>query len=808
MVVNRTLAGADRPLPHQRTTRRGAFGAVYRAFDPTLDREVALKVPHAEFQRDAKAVERFLREAKAAARLHHPYIVTVFEAGTDGDTSYIASAFITGRSLAAAIDDGPLEPRRAARIVAALADALHAAHQQGIVHRDVKPANVLMDADDWPHLADFGLARLAAGGAKLTKVGSILGTPAYLAPELAQGKSDEALPASDQYSLGATLYELLCGEVPFAGPLEVVLFNTLNTPPPPLRDDHPQVPAELEAICLKSLSKKPEERYASCRELAKDLGKWLAGRPTSLGDPRNVSASRHGSGRGGRPGDRTAGPGDSIKGSRRSIPRMDTQKPNDHRAGCQRRCHISARWCVARNVTPKDKLFRKNVAYALSKADDQRRPATTIPAPIQPPESPTTSQTTEKATESKKAETSVASNSNETDARDRVNTAAKSAEKPTVAPSSASAKTQPKLDPALKLPYEERVRAAYEACLANQGQRARVLLASCPAELRGWEWYYCQRLSRGGITTISGQSKVVNAFEFSPDGKLIAFSGDLSVKIWDGRQVKKLGDHKDVVSLSFVGKGTRVISLGVDGMAKEWELASGSLARAFELPLPQLTCVEISGDSRWVAAGNRSGILKVWDAKSQQEVASRKLRQSGIIGIAFSADGTRIAAAVRDGVTIFDWRDEKTEPVFRKLASTSGLVIDPDGHQLAASAANSVWTWDLATKTKPRALAGHDGPVRSLVYSHDGKRLATGGADRNVQVWDATTGRLEASYQGHSKDVTCIRFSPDGQSIAASSLDGNLRVWKLRDGLSEKTLDFGPFKDTSAGNQRKLVFFG
>jgi serine/threonine protein kinase len=259
----------------------GACGCVYRAVDPTLDRDVALKVPHPELQRDEEAIERFLREARAAAKLHHPHIVTVYEAGTDGDISYIASAFIPGRSLADAIDDGPFEPRRAARIIASLADALHAAHQQGIVHRDVKPANVLLDSADRPHLTDFGLARLAASSIKLTQVGSILGTPAYLAPEQARGMSDRADPACDQYSLGVTFYELLCGQVPFAGPLEVVIFNTIHTPPPPLREEHPEIPAALETICLKALSKKSEDRYPNCREMAKDLGRWLAGRPTS-----------------------------------------------------------------------------------------------------------------------------------------------------------------------------------------------------------------------------------------------------------------------------------------------------------------------------------------------------------------------------------------------------------------------------------------------------------------------------------------------------------------------------------------------
>ncbi len=167
----------------------GAFGAVYRAYDPQLDREVALKVPQAGTLDSPQCVERFLREARAAARLFHPHIIPVYEADCDGGRYYIASKFIDGQTLAAALDAGPLEPRKAARIVCDLAEALAHAHEQGVVHRDVKPANVMLDRKGQPHLTDFGLAHLQEKAEKLTQTGAILGTPAYMAPEQAAGRS-------------------------------------------------------------------------------------------------------------------------------------------------------------------------------------------------------------------------------------------------------------------------------------------------------------------------------------------------------------------------------------------------------------------------------------------------------------------------------------------------------------------------------------------------------------------------------------------------------------------------------------------
>ena len=255
----------------------GTFGTVYRAYDPQLDREVALKVPKPEVLDRPGRVERFLREGRAAARLRHPHIIPVFEAGQDGKNYYIASAFIEGSSLAGAIvaEEKGLDIRRAVRIVWALAEAVAYAHEQGIVHRDIKPANVMLDRKDQPLLMDFGLAARAEDQEKLTQDGAVLGTPAYMAPEQAAGQKGEAQPAADQYALGAVLYELLTGRPPYEGLPVIVLHNVINTPVQPPRELRKDLPADLEAICLKALAKKPEDRYPGCQDLADALGVWL-----------------------------------------------------------------------------------------------------------------------------------------------------------------------------------------------------------------------------------------------------------------------------------------------------------------------------------------------------------------------------------------------------------------------------------------------------------------------------------------------------------------------------------------------------
>ncbi|MBL9124573.1 MAG: protein kinase [Planctomycetaceae bacterium] len=278
---------------------RGGYGIVVLALDPNLDRLVAVKIPRPEVLVSSVLRERFLREAATAGRLDHPNLVPVFEVGEDGPLWYIAAAYVSGGTMSkwlAGLRE-PLPPHAAAALVAQLADAAQHAHSAGILHRDIKPGNVLMQPEDEtvdgeslsryavlgyvPRLCDFGLAKLLDAEGDETISGTLLGTPAYMAPEQATGQTSHLGTATDVYGLGAILYELLTDSAPFRGGNSIeTLRRVVQDEVVPPRKLRPAIDRDLEAICLKCLEKKPGDRYQTARELALDLRRFLAGIPT------------------------------------------------------------------------------------------------------------------------------------------------------------------------------------------------------------------------------------------------------------------------------------------------------------------------------------------------------------------------------------------------------------------------------------------------------------------------------------------------------------------------------------------------
>jgi tetratricopeptide (TPR) repeat protein len=258
----------------------GGFGKVWKAYDQKLARHVAIKLPRRRAL-TASAGDQFLKEARAAARLRHPNIVSIHEVGTIDGRVFIVSELVVGKSLETWLKQHRMSHSEAARFFVKMAAALEHAHQRGIIHRDVKPANILIDENLEPYITDFGLARWSGTEVAVSLSGEVIGMPNYMSPEQARGESNRADQRSDVYSLGVILFELLTGRVPFLGNPQMVLRKIDEEDPPSPRQLRDGVPRDLETICLKCLQKEPARRYQSAREFAEDVHRFLDGRPVS-----------------------------------------------------------------------------------------------------------------------------------------------------------------------------------------------------------------------------------------------------------------------------------------------------------------------------------------------------------------------------------------------------------------------------------------------------------------------------------------------------------------------------------------------
>jgi predicted Ser/Thr protein kinase len=259
---------------------RGGMGIVYRAWQRSLDRVVAVKTLLFGPEARPEFVKRFRAEAAAAASLNHPNIVAIHEVGVSEGQHYLAMELIEGRNLAEAIKAQPLSAHRAAELLKTVAEAVHYAHERGILHRDLKPSNILLDPDGQPHVTDFGLAKRFDGDSSLTMTGQVLGSPSYMPPEQAGAARGKVERRSDVYSLGAMLYHLLTGRPPFVGEtMNETLDQVFHREPLSPRLLNAGAPRDLETICLKCLEKEPARRYSTARELADDLDRFLQNQP-------------------------------------------------------------------------------------------------------------------------------------------------------------------------------------------------------------------------------------------------------------------------------------------------------------------------------------------------------------------------------------------------------------------------------------------------------------------------------------------------------------------------------------------------
>jgi serine/threonine protein kinase len=261
---------------------RGGMGVVYKAHQKSLGRTVALKMILRGATPSSADLARFRTEAESAARLDHPSIVPIYEVGEQQGQPFFTMKYVAGSTLTRRLAGGPMPPREAASILAPICRAIHYAHERGVLHRDLKPSNILIDEEGRPHVSDFGLAKRVEAEEHLTLSGAVLGTPSYMAPEQAAGKRGNLGPASDVYSLGTILYQMLTGHPPFqaATPVETVLLVLEQEPLPP-RLLNPRADRELEMIALKCLQKPPELRYRTAKALADDLDAYLADEPTA-----------------------------------------------------------------------------------------------------------------------------------------------------------------------------------------------------------------------------------------------------------------------------------------------------------------------------------------------------------------------------------------------------------------------------------------------------------------------------------------------------------------------------------------------
>jgi WD40 repeat protein/tRNA A-37 threonylcarbamoyl transferase component Bud32 len=750
---------------------RGGMGVVYKARQLKLDRLVALKMILAGGHAGAADLARFQTEAHAIARLQHPNIVQVYEVGEHEGRPFLALEFCAGGSLAQKLNGTPLPPREAAALVETLARAMQAAHDKGVIHRDLKPANVLLAEDGTPKVTDFGLAkRLDEAGQ--TQSGAVLGTPSYMAPEQAGGKSTGVGPSADVYAMGAILYECLTGRPPFkaATALDTMMQVVSDEPVPPTQLQS-QTPRDLETICLKCLAKEPGKRYGSAKELADDVRRFLAGKPIVA---RPVGRLERG-----------------VKWVKRQ-PALASMI-----AATVLITAISfavllllltdrgkALELAGQREREKDhQLANSNVLLALAAWDSNNPTVARERLAAVPP----AWRGWEWYYLNRQYQGGILT------LRDLSEDILGWAYTPDVAYS----------------PDGTRVGTA---CADGKARvwdaRSGALLLECGGRTKGFDVTSVAfspdglRLAAGSavwdarsgalLVQFKGDSGGVTNVAFSPDGlRLAAGSGGNAARIWDARTGEKLAEckgHKGLVaSVAFSPDGLRLATGSGDTTARVWDARTGENLVECKGHTGSVTSVAFSPDGLRLATASFDRTARVWDARTGEKLLEFKGHTDFVASVAFSPDGLRLATGSRDS-TARVWDARSGAILLDCKGHTEGVAsvaFSPDGLRLVTGSTDqTARIWDVRTGVKVLEWKGHAGDVASLAFSPDSLRLATGSHDKTARVWDVRTGEHLLECKGHTENVRCVAFSPDGLRLATGSAgeDAAARVWDARTG--------------------------